>query len=78
MSNNVIDICRYELVVVASDGGDPPKSGSTIVNITVVDVNDNAPVFDNETYEVCTLGYNWAISQKRWEQLSALATIIII
>jgi len=38
--------------VVASDGGDPPKSGSMVVSIKVVDVNDNSPVFDNSTYEV--------------------------
>ena len=44
---------RYEVVVVAIDGGDPPKSGSTILNISVLDVNDNAPLFDNDTYEVC-------------------------
>lgn len=44
--------CRYEVVVVAIDGGEQPKSGSTILNITVLDVNDNAPIFDNDTYEV--------------------------
>lgn len=42
----------YEITVVATDGGDPPKSGSLIVNITVIDVNDNSPIFDNSTYEV--------------------------
>lgn len=46
-------VSRYQLTVVAIDGGDPPKSGSIIVDIEVVDVNDNAPVFDNNaTYEV--------------------------
>jgi len=38
--------------VVALDGGNPPKSGSILVDISVADVNDNAPVFDNDTYEV--------------------------
>jgi len=42
----------YEIVVIASDGGDPAKSGSMIVSIKVVDVNDNIPIFDNSTYEV--------------------------
>jgi len=42
----------YEIMVIASDGGEPPKSGSMIVSIKVVDVNDNAPLFDNSTYEV--------------------------
>ena len=34
------------------DGGNPPKSGSILVDISVADVNDNAPLFDNDTYEV--------------------------
>jgi len=42
----------YEVMVIASDGGDPPKSGSMVVSIKIVDVNDHAPVFDNATYEV--------------------------
>lgn len=37
---------------MALDGGNPPKSGSILVDILVADVNDNAPVFDNDTYEV--------------------------
>ena len=43
---------RYQVAVVALDGGNPPKSGSILVDISVADVNDNAPVFDNDTYEV--------------------------
>ena len=42
----------YEFQIVAYDGGDPPKSGSIDVLITVEDANDNDPVFDNTTYEV--------------------------
>ncbi len=42
----------YEFKVVAYDGGDPPKSGSIDVLITVEDANDNDPIFDNVTYEV--------------------------
>lgn len=41
-----------QVIVVAVDGGDPPKSGSTLVDITVLDANDNNPEFDNATYEV--------------------------
>ena len=41
----------YEMKVVAHDGGDPPKSGSVEVWVTVQDANDNSPVFDNTTYE---------------------------
>lgn len=41
-----------QVIVVAVDGGDPPKSGSTLVDITVLDANDNNPEFDNVTHEV--------------------------
>ena len=37
--------------VVAVDGGDPARSGSVLVNVTVVDVNDHTPVFENVSYE---------------------------
>ena len=42
----------YQVVVVATDGGDMPKSGALTINITVGDANDNGPVFMNETYRV--------------------------
>jgi len=45
------------VAVVALDGGNPPKSGSILVDISVADVNDNAPVFDNDTYEVRTIHF---------------------
>jgi len=46
---------RYLVTVLAVDGGDPPKTGSIVVNITVLDANDNNPQFDNSSYEVDTL-----------------------
>ena len=42
----------YEVRVIALDGGDPPKSGYMDIKIHVQDVNDNGPVFLNDTYEV--------------------------
>src|SRR6218665_1588554 len=42
----------YTLALVAYDGGLPPRSGSLVLEITVADVNDNSPVFDNSSYEV--------------------------
>lgn len=42
---------RYSFQVVAMDGGAPPKSGSTTIQITVQDVNDNNPIFVPKYYE---------------------------
>lgn len=39
-------IAFYNLIVAAIDTGSPPETGTTTVKITVIDVNDNGPVFD--------------------------------
>ncbi|XP_005995410.2 protocadherin-1 isoform X1 [Latimeria chalumnae] len=41
----------YDLSIWVHDGGDPPKTGSAILRITVLDVNDNAPKFEKLLYE---------------------------
>ncbi|XP_031561240.1 protein dachsous-like [Actinia tenebrosa] len=41
-------IASYDLTVSASDSGSPKKNSSTSVSITVIDENDNAPVFTNQ------------------------------
>ena len=38
-------LASYQLSVTATDTGTPPRTGSTTVNISVTDVNDNAPYF---------------------------------
>ncbi|XP_069614286.1 protocadherin-8-like [Ranitomeya imitator] len=42
----------YTLELVATDGGSPPRSGSALVNIRVLDFNDNSPVFERSAVTV--------------------------
>ncbi|XP_037087761.1 LOW QUALITY PROTEIN: protocadherin-like wing polarity protein stan, partial [Pollicipes pollicipes] len=41
----------YRFEVVATDRGEPPRSASATVIITIQDQNDNDPVFDPKVYE---------------------------
>ncbi|CAI9731607.1 protocadherin-11 X-linked [Octopus vulgaris] len=40
----------YQLTLVAKDQGIPQRSGSTFINITVLDENDNSPIFEKVVY----------------------------
>lgn len=52
---NVVELGRndrssYVLNISCQDGGSPPRYGFLLVNVDVTDINNNAPVFDNEAY----------------------------
>ncbi|TRY71399.1 hypothetical protein DNTS_003450 [Danionella cerebrum] len=48
---------EMEMILTASDGGSPQRSGTAVIHITVLDANDNVPVFTQTVYEV-TLAEN--------------------
>ncbi|TRY83838.1 hypothetical protein DNTS_031976, partial [Danionella cerebrum] len=43
---------EVSLILTAVDGGTPPRSGSVAIHVTVLDANDNAPVFGQAVYKV--------------------------
>ncbi|KAM9498240.1 protocadherin gamma-A12-like isoform 16-T16 [Salvelinus alpinus] len=43
-------ISDYNITITATDEGSPPLSSSKIINLSVSDVNDNPPVFDEPSY----------------------------
>ncbi|XP_037316779.2 protocadherin-18b isoform X2 [Pungitius pungitius] len=43
-------LSSYQLQLTASDNGSPPKSGSTLIKITISDSNDNSPAFEEQAY----------------------------
>ncbi|XP_029298055.1 protocadherin beta-16-like [Cottoperca gobio] len=46
---------HLSLTLTATDGGDPQLSGTMRVEISVLDANDNAPVFTQEVYTITIL-----------------------
>ncbi|XP_045347074.1 protocadherin beta-2 [Leopardus geoffroyi] len=46
---------EIRLTLTALDGGTPPRSGTALVRIEVLDINDNAPEFAKLLYEVKVL-----------------------
>lgn len=46
------DIPFYTLIIQASDKGSPPLTETVSVNVTILDVNDNSPVFSESLFTV--------------------------
>uniref|UniRef100_A0A667Y8M0 Protocadherin-16 n=1 Tax=Myripristis murdjan TaxID=586833 RepID=A0A667Y8M0_9TELE len=43
---------KPSITVVATDGGKPPLSSTSVVNIILQDINDNEPVFERNFYNI--------------------------
>ncbi|XP_024118176.2 protocadherin gamma-A12 [Oryzias melastigma] len=44
-------LSEMNVVLTAVDGGSPQRSGTVIIHVTVLDANDNAPVFSQDVYK---------------------------
>ncbi|XP_029439293.1 protocadherin gamma-B1-like [Rhinatrema bivittatum] len=42
----------HHLVLTARDGGDPVRTGTSLIVVNVIDANDNSPIFSQESYKV--------------------------
>ncbi|XP_061581337.1 protocadherin gamma-A12-like isoform X33 [Cololabis saira] len=42
---------EMNLLLTALDGGSPQRSGTVVIHVTVLDANDNAPVFSQDVYK---------------------------
>ncbi|CAB1325296.1 unnamed protein product [Coregonus sp. 'balchen'] len=40
-----------KIMLTAKDGGTPQKSGTVVIHVTILDANDNAPVFSQAVYK---------------------------
>uniref|UniRef100_A0A3B5AM92 Protocadherin 2 alpha b 5 n=1 Tax=Stegastes partitus TaxID=144197 RepID=A0A3B5AM92_9TELE len=43
---------NIQLLLTAVDGGSPPNTGTSEIKINVLDINDNAPVFNSTLYKI--------------------------
>ncbi|KAF8571827.1 hypothetical protein P879_00262 [Paragonimus westermani] len=52
---------RYRFIVLASDNGKPPLTGSCTVDVTILDTNDNPPSFSPQ--RTATGGYTFSVRE---------------
>ncbi|CAH2275890.1 Protocadherin gamma-C5 [Pelobates cultripes] len=45
------EIREHHLILIAVDGGQPSKTGTTKITVQVLDNNDNPPIFDQSVYK---------------------------
>ena len=57
------NVSSYQLFVVATDNGVPPRNGMAVVQITVTDINDNAPEFAQDTNFDLSVSENASINE---------------
>ncbi|XP_044136964.1 protocadherin gamma-B1-like [Bufo gargarizans] len=43
---------KHELILTASDGGNPLQTGTALITIIINDINDNSPIFTQDVYKV--------------------------
>uniref|UniRef100_A0A3P9MUP4 Cadherin domain-containing protein n=1 Tax=Poecilia reticulata TaxID=8081 RepID=A0A3P9MUP4_POERE len=43
-------VCNYNITITATDEGSPPLSSSKSIQLSVGDINDNPPVFEQQSY----------------------------
>ncbi|CAL4112187.1 unnamed protein product, partial [Meganyctiphanes norvegica] len=51
--SEILDYERMQQIlctIIATDGGIPPLSSTAVANITITDINDNAPIFSESSY----------------------------
>ncbi|KAM9849745.1 uncharacterized protein ACBR49_007036 [Aulostomus maculatus] len=45
------EVSNYEIKITATDGGEPPLSNSRTLSIQILDVNDNRPTFNQNSFQ---------------------------
>nr|XP_033783349.1 protocadherin gamma-B1-like [Geotrypetes seraphini] len=42
----------HHLILTATDGGNPTRTGTTYIHVSVIDANDNPPIFSQEMFKI--------------------------